>query len=99
MADIHDRAYDRAKSHSKALRKYHIDRDRAAGRWSLWYSDLHRYDKGKIHCSCPMCSAKTNNKNRSGARGWEPSKNWSIADQKKLNSMENQLENLNDNME
>lgn len=90
---VHDRAYNRAKSYSKGMRKYHIDRDRSAGRWGLWYNDLHRYQDGKIHCSCPMCSAKTNNKNRKDARGWEPSRNWSIADKKKIESMEEQLEN------
>ena len=24
-----------------------------------WYNNLHQYSKNKIHCSCPMCSAKT----------------------------------------
>ena len=89
---IHDKAYNRAKTYSKALRKYHIDRDRAAGRWSLYYDNLHQYADNKIFCSCPMCSAKTNNKNRSGARGWEPSENWSISDQRKLDAMKGQLE-------
>ena len=42
-----------------------------------------------------MCSAKTNNKKHNGPRGWEPSKNWSISDQKKINSMESQVEELN----
>ena len=89
---IHDRAYDRAKSHSKALRAYHIDRDISAGRWPSYYNNLHQFEKNKIFCSCPMCSAKTNNKNRKGGRGWEPSKNWSISDQRKLDSMKGQLE-------
>ena len=57
----HDRAYARAKDWSKALRKYHIDRDRAAGRWSLHYDNLHQYVDGKIHCSCRMCACKTYN--------------------------------------
>lgn len=96
---IHDRAYTRTKSWTKALRKYHIDRDRAAGRWSLYYDNLHQYSKNVIHCSCPMCSAKTNNKKHNGPRGWEPSKNWSISDQKKINSMESQVEDLNANLE
>ena len=26
------------------------------------YDNLHQYSKNKIHCSCPMCSAKTRNK-------------------------------------
>lgn len=91
---IHDRAYTRTKSYSKAMRKYHIDRDNAAGRRSLYYNNIHQYADNKIHCSCPMCSEKTNNKNRNGARGWEPSKNWSIADKRKLESMESQIEEL-----
>ena len=28
------------------------------------YNNLHQYSKNKIHCSCPMCSAKTRNKGR-----------------------------------
>lgn len=24
-----------------------------------YYDNLHQYSKNKIHCSCPMCSAKT----------------------------------------
>jgi len=38
-----------------------------------------------------MCSRKTNNKSRSGARGWEPSKNWSLADKKRIEEMDEQL--------
>ena len=91
---IHDRAYTRAKSYSKAMRKYHIDRDVSAGRWPLYYNNIHQYADNKIHCSCPMCSEKTNNKNRSRARGWEPSKNWSIADKRKLENMESQVKEL-----
>ena len=28
------------------------------------YNNLHQYSKNKIHCSCPMCSAKTRNKGK-----------------------------------
>ncbi len=56
-----------------------------------YYDNLHQYSKNKIHCSCPMCSRKTNNKSRSGARGWEPSKNWSLADKKRIEEMDEQL--------
>lgn len=24
-----------------------------------WYNNLHQYSKNKIHCSCPMCNAKS----------------------------------------
>ena len=67
-----------------------------------WYNNLHQYSKNKIHCSCPCCSAKTNNsKNRS--RGpvdpnryhsmkisgpW--SKNWKPADRRKIEGMDEQ---------
>jgi len=42
---------------TKALRKRQIS-TKAYG--FAWYPNLHQYSKGKIHCSCPMCSAKTN---------------------------------------
>ena len=90
---IHDRAYTRAKSYSKAMRKYHIDRDVSAGRWPLYYNNIHQYADNKIHCSCPMCSTKTNNKH-GRANKWEPAKNWSIADKRKLENMESQVEEL-----
>ena len=89
---IHDRAYNRAKSWFKAIRKRNIDLDIAAGRWQPLYDNLHQYQSNKIHCSCPMCSEKTNNKNRKGARGWEPSKNWSMMDKRRLAEMEGQIE-------
>ena len=37
--------------------------------------------------------AKTNNKNHKGARGYEPSKNWSISDRRKIGEMKGQLNN------
>ena len=91
---IHDRAYNRAKSWTKALRKYYIDRAVSPKSLPPMYNNLHQYANNKIHCSCPMCSPKTNNKKHNGPRGWEPSKNWSISDQKKINSMESQVEEL-----
>ena len=92
---IHDRAYTRAKSWTKALRKYHIDRNKSgSGTYIPMYDNLHQFSFNKIHCSCNLCSAKTNNKKHNGPRGWEPSKNWSISDQKKINSMESQVEEL-----
>ena len=33
-----------------------------------YYPHLGQYDKGKIHCSCPMCQSKTNTK-RSKSKG------------------------------
>ena len=83
----HDRAYLRAKSWSKAIRKRNIDRDTKPvhSPWPDYYDNLHEYSKNKIFCSCPMCSAKTNVGSGSG-------KNWKISDRKKIESLENQDE-------
>lgn len=72
---------------TKAIRKRKIIN---AYGWD-YYDNLHQYSKNKVHCSCPMCSAKTNNKHRSGARGWAPSENWSIKDTKRIEEMNDQI--------
>lgn len=51
-----DRAYRRKKNFSKARRKKNICLSRDG---SDWYKHDGQYIKGKIHCSCPMCSNKT----------------------------------------
>ena len=52
------RAWRRYKDYTKAKRKRNKDISTA---WlgHLWYDNLHQYSKNKIHCSCPMCRAKT----------------------------------------
>ena len=52
------RAWRRYKDYTKAKRKRNKD---ASTAWygHLWYDNLHQYSKNKIHCSCPMCRAKT----------------------------------------
>ncbi len=54
---------------------------------SPWYDNLHQYSKNKIHCSCPLCSCKTRNKNNIRGRG----ENWSMADLKQINDIRQQL--------
>lgn len=81
------KAEKRHNDWKKAIRKKRIIN---AYGWD-YYDNLHQYSKNKIHCSCPICSAKTNNKHRTGARGWEPSTNWSISDERKIEEMEDQL--------
>lgn len=44
--------------------------------WIL-YKQSHRLSKGKIHCSCPMCSIKTNRRHG----GWG---GWKASDQRKM---------------
>lgn len=82
------RAERRHTDFRKAIRKKKITKTWNDGH--DYYSNLHQYSKNKIHCSCPMCSIKTNNKNRSGARGWEKSKNWSTKDKKRIEDMKEQ---------
>lgn len=45
---------------TKAIRKRNIAHSYSLFAFSGWYDNLHQYSKNKIHCSCPMCSVKTN---------------------------------------
>ena len=81
------RKYSRRMSYLKALRKQRIDRERSGQRWPLYYNNLHQYSKNKIHCSCPLCSAKTRNKGRRKHNNWAPSINYTISDLRKVEAM------------
>lgn len=78
---------NRRRSILKALRKRKIDQEiycyyyRDGGGF---YDNLHQYSKNKIHCSCPMCSAKTRNKGHSRHKGMVPGINYKISDVKKI---------------
>lgn len=50
----HDRAYHRFKTSIKQRRKMKMNR------WIGFNYVPGYFRKGKIHCSCPMCSIKTN---------------------------------------
>ena len=82
---------NRRRSILKALRKRRIDKQ------VTWYSEergyglyenLHQYSKNKIHCSCPMCSAKTRNKGSSKHKGMTPGINYKISDRRKIERLE-----------
>lgn len=63
MGKNYSSAYKRDISRRKALRKRRIAEEiYHDGKEYPYYNNLHAYDKGKIHCSCPMCSPKTRNK-------------------------------------
>ena len=89
-------AKNRYVSRAKALRKCKLDlqitpysKNRGFG----LYDNLHQYSKNKIHCSCPLCSAKTRNKGRRvNAWNWAPSINYKISDLKKVQSMNDKEE-------
>ena len=87
---MRDLAEKRHNDWKKAIRKKRIS-DHYYGNHP-WYDNLHQYSKNKIHCSCPLCAAKTNNRNRTGTS--QPNTDWKISDQRKLDSMNEQLEDL-----
>lgn len=83
---------NRRKSILKALRKRRIDRAVYPYSEHGWYDNLHQYSKNKIHCSCPMCSAKTRNKGHNRYKGMVPGINYKISDVKKIQRLEYQEE-------
>lgn len=95
------KAWRRYKDYTKAKRKRNIDVYCLGRPWNdeeglhhwTWYNNLHQYSKNKIHCSCPMCSAKTRNKGkrRQKANGWYPSINYSMMDKRRQDSMDADL--------
>ena len=56
------------------------------GDWHSFYLVPYRgmLDKGKIHCSCPHCSSKTKNKGKRRKYNYQPSRNYSISDKRKI---------------
>ena len=95
------RPWRRWKDYTKARRKYELDKelsymgyDPKTGeqRQYLYYKHLHEYSKGKIHCSCPLCSAKTRNKGN--CKRWAPALNYKPSDRRKVDSWNNQMEEL-----
>ena len=82
-----DRAYYRKMAFKKAKRKRDIDI--ALSPWGTpMFNNLHQYSKEKIHCSCPMCSAKTRNKGKRKRNNYNPSINYKISDLKRIMAMD-----------
>jgi len=69
---------------TKAIRKRNLYPD--------YYDNLHQYSKNKIHCSCPMCARKSNNKGIYAF--YHGSHNLTIADRRRQEEMDDQLEDL-----
>lgn len=74
-----NRAWRRKKNFSKGRRKKRIA---VAVCRNWWYEHDGQYIKGKIHCSCPSCSPKTNNHGHGAAR------NYTHSDLAKVESMQ-----------
>ena len=100
---IHKNRGNRRKTDwAKAIRKQRITHEQND---YYQYPSLGSFRKGKIHCSCPLCSAKTNdgiNKSRGPVDGGHSSrltgthmrygkKNWKISDKKKIDKLEYQF--------
>ena len=101
---IHKNRGNRRKQNvRKALRKARIVHN-LHDYWN--YSSIHSLSKNKIHCSCPMCKEKTNNKenkskgpldsNRSFCRlactnNRYGRKYWKHSDRQKIDSMAAQI--------
>ncbi len=81
---MRNRGERRKQDIKKAVRKKKIS-DRHFGD-SSYYDNLHQYSKNKIHCSCPMCRRKTNNKGYYGRP-----KDWKHSDLVKIERLEEQL--------
>jgi hypothetical protein len=74
----------RHKDIVKAIRKKKLSKI-IYGEYEL-YKNLHQYSKNKIHCSCPLCAAKTNSRYFQGSHRLGK-KNWDIKDLKKLEAL------------
>jgi hypothetical protein len=78
----------RDKNYFREQRQKHINRKKRIihEQGDYWH---YKYDgtlnKGKIHCSCPVCRRKTNNKGRCG---YDPAKNWKHSDLQKIESQD-----------
>ena len=80
---MRNRAEKRHNDWKKAIRKKKIIN--AYGQ--DYYDNLHQYSKNKIHCSCPFCRAKTAKKKQV----WSGGKNWSVSDEKRIEEMQDQI--------
>lgn len=81
-----NRGWRRKKDFSKGHRKKRIAESVCR---DSWYEHDGQYIKGKIHCSCPCCSPKTNNRGRYGA-----AMKWKHTDAQKILSMNSKMEDF-----
>lgn len=85
---------NRDRNYYRKMRNKHIRRKKRLSSYYHWnYRADGMYNKGKIHCSCKMCSMKTNNR---GKNGYHPSKNWKHSDLVKIQKMKNEIKEYND---
>ena len=86
------RAWRRKKNYSKGRRKQKIavelfgNPEDSTAIKTPFNNHVGQYIKGKVHCSCMLCSAKTNNRGRYGK-----AVNYRHSDEMKVDSMEDQI--------
>lgn len=80
------RAQKRHDDFTKAIRKKNICEQHYGFEY---YHNLHQYSKNKIHCSCPLCRAKTSGKkNYYGSNKHKQNgQNLSLQDRKQFDDM------------
>lgn len=84
---------NRDRSYYRKMRAKHIRRKKKIGtitygeQWHYKHDGM--YSKGKVHCSCMLCRAKTRNKGR-GQGHTVPAINYKHSDQVKVQRMDNQ---------
>ena len=83
----HTKQQTRENTWKHALRKRRIARE--VLKWD-YYNNLHQYSKNKIHCSCPLCRGKN------WSYGENSIKQNLITDQKKIEKMRQQLDEINE---
>ena len=86
-----NRCNRRFTTRNKAKRKRKIINELINPEWNSveWYKHFGQYRKGKIHCSCPICRAKTNHRQMlwKGNGRTPGGNNWKPSDRRRLDSM------------
>lgn len=91
------RAYNREITRRKALNRRRLARKIYPYDENDYYNNLHQYSKNKIHCSCPMCSAKTRNKGKHRkTKPCAPSINYRRMDLRRQQSMDADVKSYNE---
>ena len=90
VEEIDMRLLRRKNNFKKAIRKRNIVLSLGNNWQDGYYDNLHQYSKNKIHCSCPMCRAKTS-KIKSRKTYGPGCKNWVMSDRKRIEEMRDEL--------
>ena len=86
---------DRNRAYHRIMRAKHIKRKKklCSDLGNLAYEHDGMFSKGKVHCSCGMCMAKTRNKSRRHVSGnYAPSINYKHSDSIKVERMSQDFE-------